>query len=176
MKKIEVIIVVIFMLITFTGCGQVKSLSGKYVNEQDSSEYLKFSGESTVVLCADGEKITGTYSIYKDAAMLMFGSGDNVESVILGIKNKNTLILNIVGVAYVKKTFWNYYWKKILLYGTIGFIVLAVIGNIINKKEKHNDTSTTTKQGLKAIGEELAKSAAETLNETIDEIKEDMKM
>lgn len=175
MKKINLIIVVIIGILVFSGCGQIKSLSGKYINEQDSSSYLKFSGESTVVFCTDGEKVTGTYSIAGNAVMLAFGTGEDAAIEFLAIKNRSTLIYNLFGVAYVKRTFLNYYWKRILLFGTIGFIILGIIGNIIDKKEKKNGKSTGNKEGLKAIGEELAKSVAESLNETIDDIKEDWK-
>lgn len=175
MKKINLIIVVLVVLAVFSGCGRITSLSGKYVNEQDSSQYLKFSGESTVVFCTDGEKMTGTYSIAENAVMLVFGAGENVTMEFFAIKDKNTLIYNLFGVAYTKRTLWNYYWKKIFLYGTIGLIILGIIGNIIDKKEKNNGKSAVNKGGLKTVGKELAKSAAETLNETIDDIKDDWK-
>ncbi len=175
MKKIYLIIVVIIVLAIFNGCSQVTSLSGKYVNEQDSSEYLKFSGESTVEFSADGEKMTGTYSIVEDTVMLVFGTGENAAIRFFAIRDKNTLIYNLFGVAYVKRTFGNYYWKTILLFCTIGSVILGVIGNILDKKEKNNGKSTVNKGGMKAVGEELAKSAAEMLNETIDDIKEDWK-
>ena len=175
MKKMYLVIVVIIGILVFSGCGKVTSLSGKYINEQDSSDYVKFSGESTAVFCIDGDKKTGTYSIAGDAVMLAFGSGENVEMEFFAIKNKNTLIYNIFGVAYVKRTFLNYYWKRILLFGAIGFVILSIIGNILIKKEEKNGKSTENKGGLKAAGEELAKSAAESLNETIDDIKKDWK-
>lgn len=175
MKKKYLIIAVIVVLVILSGCGQVTSLSGKYVNEQNNSEYLKFSGETTVVFRADGEKITGTYSIVGDTVMLVFGAGENTTLEFFAIKDKNTLIYNLYGVAYVKRTFWNYYWKKILIFGTIGFFILGIIGNILEKKEKNNEKNMVNEEGLKAVGVELAKSAAETLNEMIDDIKEDIK-
>lgn len=124
------IVVILFVFAAFNRCSQISSLSGKYVNEQDKSEYFKFSGESTVVLHTGGNKVTGTYSIYEDAVMLIFGSGDKAERVILGIKNKNTLIYNGVGVAFVKRTFWNYYWKWYLLWSSIISVIWFLVKKI----------------------------------------------
>lgn len=62
---------------------------------------------------------------------------------------------------------------------------LGIIGNILNKKKPSDKKDTkedtvdeenrTIKESLKAVGEELTRSAAESLNKTIDEIKEDWK-
>lgn len=150
MKKI-VVMLVLFILVAFSGCGQVKSLSGKYVNEQDKNEYLKFSGESTVEMYSDGEKITGTYFIYADAVWSTFGSGDKAKSELFAIKNKSTLIYNGVGVAFVKKTFWNYYWKKLVLITVVMYGVLFII-NLI--------------KSLKKNGKNLGKAINEALEQT----------
>lgn len=114
MKKIGVAIVVILILAAFTRCGQITKLSGKYVNEQDKSEYLKFSGESTVVLHTDGKNYKGTYDIYENALMLTFNTNDKIENEIMEIRDKKVL-LTLTDVAFVKRTFWNYYWKIWLL-------------------------------------------------------------
>lgn len=129
MKKIGAIIVVIIILATFSGCGQTSRLSGKYVNEQDSSRYLKFSGESTVTLHTDGVDYIGTYSILDNALMLTFASNDNMESVVLEIKSKKVLS-TLMGLAYVKRTFWNYYWKRWLLWSFIFSVASFLIKKI----------------------------------------------
>lgn len=158
MKKFGLALI-IFILLVFNGCGQISSFSGKYVNEQNKSEYLKFSGESTVDLYSDGRKTTGTYFIYNDAVMVTFGSGDNIESTIFAIKNKNTLIYNGVGVAYVKKTFWNYYWKKILLLIFIVYGALLVFNFVKNLKngsnvgKAFNDALEQTEDMMDKMGE-----------------------
>lgn len=144
MKKIGAIIVVIIILAVFNRCSQISSLSGTYVNEQDSSEYLKFSGESTVTLHADGKKYTGTYSIYDNAVMLTFSSNDDIESVVLEIKSKKVLS-TIMGLAYVKRTFWNYYWKRWLLWSFILSVAYYLFKKIFLEHKGINDIAKEIK-------------------------------
>lgn len=130
MKKVRAIIIVIIVLVAFSGCGQVSSLSGKYINEQDKSEYLKFSGESTVKLHIEGMDYTGTYSILDNAVFLTFGQGDDAGIVVLEIKKKDVL-LSLNGLAYVKKTFWNHYWKIYLFISVVIEIIYFLFKKII---------------------------------------------
>lgn len=149
-------IVAIFILVAFmAGCGQVSSLSGKYVNEQDKNEYFKFSDESTVEMYSGGHKVTGTYFIYTDAVMCTFGSGDNAYYEVFEIKAKDTLIYNGIGVAFVKKTFWNYYWKRFLLLCLVIYGTLFVINFIKN---------------LRKNGYHIGKAIDEALDQTEDMI------
>lgn len=130
MKKVRAIIIVIIVLVAFSGCGQVSSLSGKYINEQDKSEYLKFSGESTVKLHIEDMDYTGTYSILDNAVFLTFGQGDDTGIVVLEIKKKDVL-LSLNGLAYVKKTFWNHYWKIYLFISVVIEIIYFLFKKII---------------------------------------------
>lgn len=148
MKKISVAIVIMIILATFTGCGRVSSLSGKYVNEQDKSEYFKFSGESTVEMHSGNQKITGTYFIYSDAVICTFGSGDNSDSIMFVMKNKSTLIYNGVGVAFVKKTFFNFYWKVLALLIIIVYGIMFIINFIKNLKKNDYNVSKAIDEAL----------------------------
>lgn len=130
MKKVGAVIIVIIVLAAFSRCGQVSSLSGKYTNEQDKSEYLKFSGESTVKLHTAGKDYTGTYRIHDNAVWLTFDQGDNIGLTVLEIKKKNVL-LTLGGTAYVRKTFWNHYWKIWLLISVVVETVYFLFKKIV---------------------------------------------
>lgn len=167
MKKYRIVIALIVVIIVFTGCGHVTSLSGKFINEQNSNEWIKFSGKSVATIHADDINITGTYLISDDVVMITIVTEDSTDSLLLAIEDKYTLRYNLVGVAFVKKTLWNYYWKKILLYGTIGCFILGIIEDIIKRKKTSDKKSTTDKKDMTT--KEEIKSAAEGLDETIDD-------
>lgn len=131
MKKqrfLQIIFIILTMFI-LSGCG-VKKLSGTYVSEQNSDEYLKFSGESKVSLYSENEKIDGSYRIEDGLVLAYFDSED--ASLLLEIKDKKTLYYGMN--AYVKVGFWKKHWKKIVIVIVVFGIISAVYKKITGRE------------------------------------------
>ncbi|MDO4332133.1 MAG: zinc ribbon domain-containing protein [Eubacteriales bacterium] len=157
-KIVAFLFVIVFMLL-LGGCGVTK-LSGTYVNELDSTEYLKFSGKSKVKLYTQDSTQTGSYRIIDDLLVLSFGDGENA-TVFLEIENKKTLYYGLV--AYVKKNFLQRHWLKIL----IGTIVVGIIGWIAEKLEDREDVKKWLKQ-LEALVNGWEEAKKDTVHKDID--------
>lgn len=120
MKKIYAILILILTAFIMSGCGKT-NISGTYVSERDSNEYLEFTGESRVEYHFDGDSMVGSFRVADNLVLISF---DNNESVILEAKNDKTLYNGLN--AFVKKGFWEKHWWKFV----IGFVALGAVSTI----------------------------------------------
>ena len=134
-------VVLMALMVMLSSCGESNSLSGKYVNAGDNTEYLEFSGKNSFELYKNGKmSMYGSYKISGDILTLSFDLGSSWSDLSCKLnKSKNTIYFD--GTSYIKggtdaagniveeKGFWAKHWPKFV----IGFIVLGVIGMIYNK-------------------------------------------
>jgi len=127
MRKLTVMstILMVFVLM-LSGCGG-SGLSGKYVNEANDSQYLKFSGSRNVVLSGGGHPgVDGNYYIRGNTLYISFDYGgyNSQEAFIL---NSNRSTISYDGGAFIKKKgFLARHWLKIVIvWMVLGLIVIA---------------------------------------------------
>lgn len=128
-KNCAIMLFVVFLMIFMSGCG-VKKLSGKYVNENNKSEYFKFSGESKVTYHNEQGSKVGNYRIENNALIAYFEEGE--ELIFLEVKDKKTLYEGYT-TAYVKKNFLQRHWEAIVIFLVIYSIVSLVYTKITGR-------------------------------------------
>ena len=92
-------LIMLFALISLSGC-RSNSLSGVFVNENDSSEYLEFV-DGWFILMSGGEFFTdGTYRL-RGTNLALFFHGLNVEEQAIINRTRNNI--NLMGTNFVRQ-------------------------------------------------------------------------
>lgn len=141
MKKFLAVLVVLIIISQLIRCGRIEELDGKYISKDDKKVYYEFDTDYNVTYCENGKSITGTYLIDSDEKTvgLYFSQGkDSADDkmVILRIKNKNKLIGFLSTDQYIKRTFKNYYWKRIIVLLIILGVIQQLYDKVVHKEHK----------------------------------------
>ncbi|MDL2302140.1 hypothetical protein LJC58_07285, partial [Lachnospiraceae bacterium OttesenSCG-928-D06] len=156
-----ILINTILIAIILSGCAVgSKSLSGKYVSEENKKVYFEFSSKGDVNLCFDKEIIgQGSYNVSGEFLTILLDSGDYQGVFISTLQDKGKSfsladIENIFsegektsGISFIKeKGFFAKYWLIILL----GLSILGYIGNKVEEK-----TGKTIEELEEDLGEKI---------------------
>lgn len=134
--------IMLLLMFALTGCSGNKEdnikISGTYVWEDNNKVSLSFSGNSVTIkdrqhdIEAEGTFIMASTTDDEKYMIATFGGDAGGVPSTIGIVNEHRL--DVGGYYFVKKSFWENNWWKIL----IGFVILCIIGALYHKKTGRN--------------------------------------
>jgi len=141
MKKrilsVLLVLIMFLMLLMLSGC-RSSSLSGRFINQGNATEYLEFTGGRNVVLVSGNNTAVGRYRLNGSNLIITFNHGGFLSDERLNINSRRNVI-TYHGITFVSEgrsglPWWG--WGLIIL---IGFGVISHIYQSITKRPLEDD-------------------------------------